>query len=114
MRIEERNQRESEKIIRSITNNELERQEEMMLEFDQSALSQNLIGGYNTIYVADDQTSNDSHSDYDFFDSFPTPDNINKTPTPHLKSISDRVHTPARLVSPLALKDINLLYSDDV
>ena len=118
MRIEERNQRESERIFRSITDNELERQEEMMLEFDQSALSQNLIGCYNTVYVPNDQTSNGSYSDCDFFDTNPTLDKVtsslDKTPTPHLKSISDRVHTPARLLSPLELMDINLSFSQDV
>ena len=87
----------------------------MMLEFDQSAFTQDLIGGYKSVYIDQDQSSNHSHSsDVDFFDTNPTYNNLisNQRKTPELKSISDRVHTPARIPRDLIGNDS--FFSQDV
>ena len=88
-----------------------------MFEFDQSAFTQDLIGCYNTVYIDQDQTSNHTHSsDVDFFDTNPTCNNLisNQTLTPQLKSISDRVHTPARIHLHRYLCGDDSFFSQDV
>ena len=116
MRIEARHHRESERLVRNISDYDLERQEEMMLEFDQSAFTQDLVGGYNTIHIAKDQNTSDTYSNEDFFDTNPTPNNLsaNQTLTPKLRSLSDRVHTPARIYNLLARNGNDILFSQDV
>ena len=65
VRIDERNRRESERLSRNNLDFELETQEEIMLEYDQSAYNMTSQDFYNTVYVPPEVTSDNSLSETD-------------------------------------------------
>ena len=71
-RIDERNRRESDRLSRNNLDHELEMQEEMILEFDQSSYSMINPNYYSTVYMASEQFSDDSLSETDV-EIFSTP-----------------------------------------
>ena len=94
----------------------LETQDEMMLEFDQSAYYINSRDFYSTVYMTADPLSDNSLSETDVdIISTPTYSNVNSSlrlSSQH-QSISERVHTPARLYnSPDQLR--NIYFTNDV
>ena len=117
-RIEERNIRENAKLARDLANYELELQEDMTSEFEQSISNKNFFDFYTTAYIASDIGTEQSHTDSDVNMHTSTPTtNIrisNKERGQPLQRISNNINAPLHLRSPLALSNNGIFFNDDL
>ena len=99
IRIKERNHREREKLLRNIADHEVELQDEMFREFDQSTFNVELQGFHNNLFITPNYLSDCSQVDTDpsFYLSNAVTDIDSPCSRPKLKHISDRIKTPARI-----------------
>ena len=106
--IDERNRRESERLSRSILDNELQTQEEIMQEYDQS--SYNIIDRdyYSTVYMASGHNSDNSLSEIDV--SIVSTPIFSQIQSSQLQNVNERVHTPARIFNYSDQTRINDVY----
>ena len=99
IRIEERNRRETEKILRNIAEYENELQEEMFRDFDQSTFSLGLHDFRNSLYIATGNLTDSPTTDTEH--SFYFPNTVTRASSPYsqlrLRNISERIKTPVRL-----------------
>ena len=99
MRIEERNKREKEKAARDLANFELELQEDMVFELEQNVSNLNFSDFLNTVCIASDFCTDQSHTESD--------GNMHtSTPISHRKYSNTEIGKPLKMIS-------NLTWSSD-
>ena len=82
-----------------------------MFDFEQNMTNKNYLDFYSTVYIASDVGTDLSHTDSDRNMQTSTPLSNRRQP---FKRISDRIHTPLRLHSPIALSSNGIFCYDDL
>ena len=88
----------------------------MVFELEQNLSNNNFLDFYTTVYIASDIGTDQTHSDTNMHTSTPiySRKNSNTDIRQPLKNISDRINTPLRLQSPLALSSNRIFFNDEL